>query len=173
MIYSPYHQGWINWNRAWKYSQSSLTSTSHKTDNETNKRKRKERKKWFPRKVYPLLITQLWLHLGGLLRVQEVRMPSGYRLLELLRALLLFVLSNLPHVTITQLNRLPCGFFGSVKKGKYVKDSILAPGQLIRSLYIAMILRAITFLCFERLLSIYSSRLYVIHWKCHIYFLPF
>lgn len=85
VIYSPYHQGWINWNRAWKYSQSSLTSTSHKTDNETNKRKRKERKKWFPRKVYPLLITQLWLHLGGLLRVQEVRMPSGYRLLELLR----------------------------------------------------------------------------------------
>lgn len=39
--------------------------------------------------------------------------------------------------------------FGSVKKGKYVEDSILAPGQFIRSLYISMILRAITFLCFE------------------------
>ena len=63
---------------------------------------------------------------------------------------------------MTQLNRLPCGFVGSVKKGKYIDDSILAPGQLISSLYIAMILRVITFLCFELPLSIYSSRLYVI-----------
>lgn len=77
LIYSPYHQGWINWNRAWKYSQWSLTSSSHKTGNETTNKEGKERKKW--------LITQLWLHLGGLLRIQEVRMAFGYRLLELLR----------------------------------------------------------------------------------------
>lgn len=77
VIYSPYHQGWINWNRAWKYSQSSLTSPSHKTGNETTNKKGKQRKKW--------LITQLWLSLGGLLRIQEVRMTFGYRLLQLLR----------------------------------------------------------------------------------------
>ena len=154
LIYSPYHQGWINWNRAWKYSQSSLTSSSHKTGNETTNKEGKERKKW--------LITQLWLHLGGLLRIQEVRMAFGYRLLELLRFFYLSLATCRVPVPWHQLNRLPCGFFGSVKKGKYIEDSILAPGQLISSLYIAMILRAITFLCFELPLSIYSSRLYVI-----------
>ena len=56
---------------------------------------------------------------------------------------LLFVLSNLPRAAITQLNHLPSGFYGSEKKDKYVEGSILAPGQLIRSLYIVMILRAI------------------------------